>query len=59
MLVNYPQSATPEGGFVIERPSHGQLERAMTGYKAAETIQSAIRHGVAVVGFRKLPLQTT
>lgn len=39
-LVNYPQSITPEGGFVIERPSHGQLERAMTDYDAAETIQS-------------------
>ena len=29
-LVNYPQSVTSEGGLVIERPSHGLLERAMT-----------------------------
>jgi len=39
-LVNYPQSVTPEGGLVIERPSHGLLKRAMTDYEAAETIQS-------------------
>ncbi len=39
-LVNYPRSVTSEGGLVIERPSHGLLERAMTDYEAGETIQS-------------------
>ena len=39
-LVNYPQSITPEGELIIERPSHGSLEHAMTDYDAAETIQS-------------------
>jgi hypothetical protein len=29
-LVNYPQSITPEGELIIERPSHGSLEHAMT-----------------------------
>lgn len=39
--LSYPESVTPEGGLVIQRPSHGDLERAVSDENAAHDIQRA------------------